>query len=413
MALKKAELICTGSELVSFKNNRYVPLFADRLRGLGFRIFREHSVGDDREAIAGLVKCGLGNAELVITCGGLGPTFDDLTRQGIARALGLKLVYSKYAAQILRTRYGSGVLPPNLKDQCFILSGAKMVENANGSAFGQIITLGKKMLIVLPGPEHEWTPMFDGFMTDDIKEFFKVREGNVLTMRLKIAGLWESQAEKILKPVRRKFPYADCTILAGPGIAEFSFTVSGKTPGETAARLSAMRAACAKALGRNIYGYGDDTLEGVVGALLKKKRRTLALAESCTGGAAADAITNVPGSSDYFIGGVAAYSNKAKESVLGVKKNVLLAHGAVSAKCAAAMAEGARRLFKTDYAASATGIAGPDGGTMEKPVGLVHFAVAGRGIKTRTFTRNFRHTRINIKRCSVNFILDALRKLIQ
>jgi nicotinamide-nucleotide amidase len=413
MSLKKAELICTGSELVSFKNNRYVPLFAARLRELGFRLFREHSVGDDRNAIAKLVHCGLGNADLVITCGGLGPTFDDLTRQGIARALGLKLVHSKYAAQILRARYGLNVLPPNLKDQCLILAGAKMVENANGSAFGQIITLGRKMLIVLPGPENEWKPMFDGFITDDIREFFRVREGNVRTMRLKIAGLWETQAEKMLKPVMRKFPAADCTILAGPDIAEFSFTVSGKTPGETAGRFSAMRAAAVKALGSNVYGAGEDTLEGVVGTLLKKKRRTLALAESCTGGAVADALTDVPGSSDYFIGGVTAYSNKTKERILGVKKKVLLAHGAVSAECAAAMAEGARRLFKTDYAAAVTGIAGPGGGTKEKPVGLVYFAVTGRNMKTRTFRRNFRNTRINIKRCSVNSILDALRKIIQ
>ncbi len=413
MALRKAELICTGSELVSFKNNRYVPLFAARLRELGFRLFREHSVSDDRNAIAKLVNCGLGNADLVITCGGLGPTFDDLTRQGIARALGIRLAFSKHAAQILRARYGTGVLPPNLKDQCFILSGAKMVENANGSAFGEIITLGKKMLIVLPGPEYEWTPMFDGFMAGEIKEFFKVRDGNVRTMRLKIAGLWETQAEKMLEPARRNFPDADCTILAGPGVAEFSFTVSGKTPGETAGRFSAMHAACRKALGRNIYGAGDDTLEGVLGALLKKKQRTLALAESCTGGAVADAITNVPGSSDYFLGGITTYSNSAKERTLGVKKSVLMSHGAVSTKCAAAMAEGARRLFGTDYAAAVTGVAGPGGGTREKPVGLVHFAVAGRGMKTRTFTRSFRHTRLHIKRCSVNFILDTLRKIIQ
>jgi nicotinamide-nucleotide amidase len=413
MNLKKAELICTGSELVSFKSNRYVPLFAARLRALGFRLFREHSVGDDLSAIADLVNCGLGKADLVITCGGLGPTFDDLTRQGIARALGLELIHSKTAERLLKAKYRLTTLPPNFQDQCLILDGAKMVKNDNGTAFGEILVRNNKMLVVLPGPEYEWTPMFDRFIAGEITKFFKVGEGTVRTMRLKIAGLWETQAEKMLKPVMRRFPDADCTILAGPGIAEFNFTVSGKTERAAAEKLSAMDAACRKVLGGSVYGTGDDTLEGAVGALLKKKRGTLALAESCTGGAVADALTNVPGSSAYFPGGVTAYSNKTKETVLGVKKSVIVKHGAVSAECAAAMAEGARHLFRSDYAAAVTGIAGPGGGTAAKPVGLVHFAVAGHGIKTRTFTRNFRHTRTHIKHCSVNFILDTLRKLIQ
>jgi nicotinamide-nucleotide amidase len=174
-----------------------------------------------------------------------------------------------------------------------------------------------------------------------------------------------------------------------------------------------MEKACRKILGDRIYGTGETTLEETVGALLKKKKATIALAESCTGGAVGDAITNVPGSSAYFCGGVTIYFTRSKESVLGVKRSTLVKHGAVSTQCAAEMAERVRRLFKTDYAASVTGIAGPDGGTKDKPVGLVHFAVAGRGIKTRTFTRNFRHNREHIKRCAVNFALDALRKIIQ
>lgn len=413
MDFKKAELICTGSELVSVKNNLYVPLFAGRLRPLGFRICREHSVGDDLKAIAKLVNCGLNNADLVITCGGLGPTFDDLTRQGVAKALGRKLVYSRYAEQILKADYSLPRLPPNFKDQCLIIDGAKMVENANGTAFGQIIALGKKLLIVLPGPQSEWTPMFDGFMTDAIKEFFKIGEGTVKTLRLKIADLWEVQTEKLLEPVMRKFPDADYTVLAGPGVVEFNFTVSGPTPAAAAGKLTAIEKACRKVLGVRIYGTGEDTLEAAVGALLKRKKATLSVAESCTGGAVGDALTDVPGSSAYFRGGVTAYSNEVKTDVLGVKKSILLKHGAVSAECAAAMAERARRLFRTDYAAAVTGIAGPDGGTKEKPVGLVCFAVAGAGMKTRTFTRNFRRTRAHIKRCAVNFVLDALRKIIQ
>ena len=413
MDFKKAELICTGSELVSNKSNRYVPLFAAKLRPLGFRIYREHSVGDDLKAIAKLVTCSLNSADLVITCGGLGPTFDDLTRQGVARALGQKLIYSKYAGQILKSNYNLRELPPNFKNQCLIIDGAKMVENANGTAFGQIVAVGKKLLILLPGPQSEWAPMFDTFIADNIKEFFKLKEGGIRMLRLKVAGLREVAAEELLRPVMRRFPDAQYTILAGANIVEFIFTVSGKLPGEAASKLSEIEKACRKILGGAVYGTDEDTLEEAVGALLKKKRATVALAESCTGGAVADALTDVPGSSAYFIGGVTAYSASSKESLLGVKKSTILKEGAVSARCAAEMAEGARRLFKTDYAVSVTGIAGPDGGTKELPIGLVCFAVTGRGIKTRTFTRNFPHTRGDIKRCSVNFALDALRKIIQ
>ena len=413
MPQRKAELICTGSELVSFKNNRYVPLFSARLRALGFRLCREHSVGDDLRAIAELVSWSLDRSDLVITCGGLGPTFDDLTRQAAARALRRRLVYSKYAEQVLKFNYKMAVLPPNFKDQCLILEDAKMLENANGTAFGQALPLGKKLLLLLPGPQSEWEPMFDAIAAPEIKEFFRIKEGSVRTLRLKIADLWEVQAEKLLKPVMRRFPEADYTILAGPGTAEFAFTVAAGTPAAADRSLAAIKKACSAALGGKVYGAGDDTLAGILGKLLAKKKATLSLAESCTGGAAADAITDTPGSSAYFMGAVTAYANKAKEKILGVQKATILRHGAVSPECAEEMAEGARRLFRTDYAAAVTGIAGPGGGTEEKPVGLVHFAVSGRGMRTRTFTRRFHHGRAHIKACAVNFVLDALRKIIQ
>ncbi|MBU2573359.1 MAG: nicotinamide-nucleotide amidohydrolase family protein [Elusimicrobia bacterium] len=441
MDFKKAELICTGSELISGKINRYVPLFSGRLGELGFRIAREHSVGDDLNAVAGMIKCALKNADLVLTCGGLGATFDDVTRQAAALALGRRLAYSKYAEQILKADYGMKELPANacagavskayghsagggpaglfggqtanFKNQCLIIDGAKMAKNANGTAFGQIVTSGRKMLVILPGPRNEWEPMFDAFISDEIREFFKVKEGTVKTLRLKIAGLWEAQAETLLRPVMRKFKHADYTILAGPYTAEFSFTVKGKNARASSKKISAIEKACRRVLKDSVYGSGDETLEGTVGRLLEAKGATLSAAESCTGGALGSALTDVPGSSGYFMGGVTAYSNRVKERLLGVGRKTILKHGAVSGECAAEMAEGAKRLFKTDYAVAVTGIAGPGGGTEEKPVGLVHFAVTGPGGKTRRFTGNFRRTRTFIKRCAVNAALDALRKIIQ
>lgn len=413
MRFRNAELVCTGSELLAAKVNSYAPLFAGRLGALGFRLAGERTVGDDRCAVAGAIKRALREADLALVCGGLGPTFDDVTRQATAKALGLKLRHSRYAAQILRADYRLKVLPPNFTNQCLILEGAKMVENANGTAFGQIVLRGRKMLVLLPGPLGEWAPMFDGFIADAIKEFFKISEGTVGTRRLKIAGLWEVQTANLLRPVMRRFRDADYTVLAGPYTAEFAFTVKGRTARETAEKLLAIEKACRRILKGAVYGTGGETLEEAVGKLLKAKGATVAVAESCTGGALGSAFTDVPGSSDYFMGGIVTYSDKAKERLLGVSGKTLLMRGAVSEECAAGMAEGARRLFRTDYAVAVTGIAGPGGGTEEKPVGLVHFAVAGPGGKTRRFTLNFRHNRVFIKRCAVNAALDALRKIIQ
>lgn len=413
MRFKKAELVCTGSELLSAKVNSYVPLFAAKLDALGFRLAGERTVGDDARAVAGAINRALREADLALACGGLGPTFDDVTRQAAAKALGLRLGHSKYAERILRADYGLKKLPPNFRNQCLILDGAKMVENGNGTAFGQIVTSGRKMLVLLPGPLNEWSPMFDGFVADAIKEFFRTGEGMIGTRRLKIAGLREVQTEKRLRPVMRRFRDADYTVLAGPYTAEFAFTVKGRDRRETAAGIAAIEKACRRRLKDTVYGAGGDTLEETVGKLLKAEGATVSVAESCTGGALGSALTDVPGSSDYFLGGAVAYSNKAKERLLGVRAGTILKHGAVSEECAAEMARGAKKLFRTDYAAAVTGIAGPGGGTAERPVGLVCFAVAGPGGKISSFSRNFRHNRAFIKQCAVNAALDALRKIIQ
>lgn len=409
---RKAEVVCTGSELLSSRVNLYIPAFAQRLIKAGFRIRREHCVGDDLKDIAKTVACALRNADLVIVCGGLGPTFDDVTRQAVAKVLGRKLVYSDYAERTLRANYNLTEMLPNMKDQCYIIAGAALADNANGTAFGLLLTEGRKMIVLLPGPSHEWEPMFDACILDGIKKFFKVKEGMVRSLTLKIAGLREVQTENLLKPVNKRFRDAVYTILAGPNLAEFSFTVGGKSPGEVAAKLARIEKACRKILGKNIYGTGGDTLGSVTGRLLLQKGKTVALAESCTGGLAADLITDVPGSSEYFMGGAVVYSNAAKEKLLGVKRATLLKYGAVSKECAIEMAANCRKFFKTDYAVAITGIAGPSGGTAKNPVGLVHFAVAAPG-RTVHFEKNFRGPRPVVKSCAANFALDALRRTVK
>ncbi|MDA8129863.1 MAG: nicotinamide-nucleotide amidohydrolase family protein [Elusimicrobia bacterium] len=402
----KAEIVCTGSELLSGKLNLYVPLFHEKLAPLGFRITGERSSGDSLEGIRDSLAAALRRADLVVACGGLGPTFDDLTRQAAAAALGRRIVYSKGCEKILAYNYGLKKLPPNFRDQCLLVEGAKPLENTAGTAFGQVLTRGRrKMLVLLPGPRREWEPMFPNFLEEEIRSFFRFRPARVV--KLHAAGLWETQAEKLLRPVMSRFPRLDFTILAGAGTVDF--LVSGD---DSEGAVSRAEKACCKALGPALYGSGEETPASAAGKLLLAAGRTLACAESCTGGLAAKLITDIPGSSAWFLGSCVAYSNSAKTALLGVKRSTLVRHGAVSSECAAEMAAGARRRFGADYAFSVTGIAGPDGAAPGKPVGLVHFGLAGpRGC--RTFRRQFRGDRGFIRTFSANFILDELRKIIK
>jgi nicotinamide-nucleotide amidase len=400
-----AEIICTGSELLEGRLNLYVPLFHDRLAPLGFRVTREQSSGDDLAAIADCISGALRRADLVITCGGLGPTFDDLTRQAAAKALGRKLLHSKACAQILAFNYKLDKLPPNIKDQCLILDGAKVLENANGTAFGQVFVRGRKMLVLLPGPRKEWEPMFRDLLEWEIKSFFRLPA--LRQIKLHAAGLGEPQAERLLRPAMRRYPAARYTILAGPGLIDF--VVSGDDRRGLVARAAAC---CRRLLGAHLYGEGDATLAAVVGEKLKAHGATAAAAESCTGGLASQMITEVPGSSAYFLGGAVTYSNAAKMQLLGVKAATLRRHGAVSPECAREMAAGARKTFGADYAFSVTGIAGPDGATEEKPVGLVYFGLASKR-RVTVFRKQFRHGRAFVRACAANFILDELRKVIK
>ena len=215
----KAEIVCTGSELLAGKLNLYVPLFHERLAPLGFAITREQSSGDSLEAVRDCLAGALRRADLVLACGGLGPTFDDVTRQAAAAALGLRLVHSKACERILSYNYGLKRLPPNFKDQCLIVEGAKTLENTNGTAFGQVLTRGRKMLVLLPGPRREWEPMFPNFLEEEIRSFFRLPGQR--QVKLRAAGLWETQAERLLRPVMRRHKDLRFTILAGPGTVDF------------------------------------------------------------------------------------------------------------------------------------------------------------------------------------------------
>jgi nicotinamide-nucleotide amidase len=257
--------------------------------------------------------------------------------------------------------------------------------------------------------------MFEGGLTADLKKFFSLGPAAPRRIKLKISGMGEAAAEKLLRPVMERFRWARYTILAGPGIAEFIITSgTDKKCGaeKTNGTIKEIERACRKIMGNRIYGTNADTLEAAAGARLKKAGLTLSCAESCTGGLLSSMITDIPGSSAYFKGAALTYSNSSKISLLKVRPETLREHGAVSEACAREMALGAKRVFASHYALAATGVAGPGGGTRKKPVGTVCFALAGPA-ETASFTRRFHGSRKFIKKCAANFALDELRKIIE
>ncbi|MFH1620453.1 MAG: CinA family nicotinamide mononucleotide deamidase-related protein [bacterium] len=411
VCLRKAEIICAGTELLSGKLNSYPPLFAEKLKEAGFRVERAHCVRDSLRDISETVAEALKRSDAVIVCGGMGPTFDDVTREGVADALQRKLLISQTQLRILRKKFlRFGIRMPAINEkQALRLEGAGFIPNIAGSAPGQILALKKprKILVLLPGPINEWEPMFKMRVLPVLRRTFP---GAVQrkTLILRIAGMSESAAQEALQPVLDSFADIDFTILAGQGTVDFFITASAKTKKACLLKLEIARRRCKALLGSAVYGGKDDSLESVTGRQLLRKKWTLSIAESCTGGLISHRITEVPGSSRYFTGALAAYSNEIKKKLLNIKKATLEKYGAVSAECALEMARGARKLFRTDCALAVTGIAGPSGGSRKKPVGTVFTAVSSPSGE-RCIRKVFRTNRSGAKQRAAVMALDLLR----
>ena len=369
----KIEILAVGSELLtpSFSDTNSLAL-TRRLNDLGLDVSRKTIVGDDAEEIAAFIRDAVGRTDLLIVMGGLGPTDDDKTREACAAALDRPLRYSGEIFEALRARFlrrGREIAPSNAK-QAYVIDGAEVLPNPNGTAPGLRVIEGGCEIVLLPGPPKELLPMFE----DAVWPRLRARgHGSTGRRVLRITGVGESDVETRIAdlypppggPLR-------LTILSSPGqielhVAEFS---ADKDAASFPA-LEALAAELASRLGDLVYSEAGEDLEAVVGRLLKEGGRMLACAESCTGGLLSGRITGVPGSSAYFKEGFVTYANESKVRSLGVPEDLIDAHGAVSAEVAAAMAEGARRAAGADFGLSVTGIAGPDGGTPDKPVGLV------------------------------------------
>lgn len=407
----KTEIIAVGTELLTpdFQDTNSLFLTAG-LNAIGIEVSFKTVVGDDARDLARVLRAALGRASLILCMGGLGPTEDDRTRETLAAVLGRKLVFRKEIAAGIRERFMRRGLPTpacNLK-QCRVIEGAEVLDNPHGTAPGLWLASGRRRIVLLPGPPREIRPMFEDQV---LPRLAGVGGGPVLRRVIRLTGLGESAMEARLKPVYKAVP-PDITVttLAAPGDLSIRLSSSGRGPRqEREARLDRIVGAVERALGPYIYSRDGAGLEAVVGARLKELGLTIACAESCTGGLIGHRLTDVPGSSAYFLESAVVYGNRAKTRRLGVPKALIDRRGAVSAAVARAMAAGIRRTSGADLGIAVTGIAGPDGGRPRKPVGLVYVALSRRR-GTAVARSLFSGRRQDVKFQASQKALDMVRK---
>jgi len=372
-----AEIIAIGSELLTPERADTNSLWlTEKLNRIGIEVKLKTIVGDDDARLEEAIKDALRRSRVVITTGGLGPTEDDITRKIAARALGRRLVLNEAVLEDIRAkfmRWGRKMPEINAR-QAMILEGAEVLANPNGSAPGMYLEHEGRAVVLLPGPPREMRPMYESFI--DAKLTAKAGDMRVGRRVLRVSGLGESAVDERIAPVYTQYKNPQTTILFNRSEIEIHLTAQARTEQEAELLLDGLAGQIEERLGDAIFAFRGETMEEVVGLRLAVGGFTLAVAESCTGGLISERLTEVPGSSAYFMEGVVSYSNDAKVRLLGVPSDLIAEYGAVSASVAEAMAEGIRERAQTDFALSVTGIAGPGGGSEEKPVGLVYIALA-------------------------------------
>jgi nicotinamide-nucleotide amidase len=411
------ELITTGTELLCGKIlNTHQQWICTRLFDAGFVVKRQVTVPDDGESIAGAVKESLDRVGIVITTGGLGPTSDDLTREAVAKIFGKELVLDDTAWGRINDFFQKrGRKPPiTTKIQAYVPKGCLVFQNENGTAPGLVLQetyQGRNVIVaLLPGPPRELRPMFLSQLEPLLLSLLPNKK-KTIHKTYRTIGIGESYVEERLTRPLSQFLKEGIEVgyCAHPSAVDIRISAQGE---ERAQLLEKAGEAIVQELGKAIFEVGDRALEDVVMSLLKKNRLTLATAESCTGGHVGDLITNVPGSSEVYLGGIISYSNMAKMSQLGVNEETLHKHGAVSEPTAREMAEGARTRLKGDLGVSITGIAGPSGDTPGKPVGTVFIACAS---SKETICQKFYlpYDRLSFKEAAARHALNLVRLAIE
>ncbi len=373
----KAEIIALGSELLTPDRLDTNSLFlTEELNKLGIEILRKTIVGDHRELLSEAFRDALNRVPLIISSGGLGPTEDDLTRETVAELLGRKLKRNDAIVDAIKARFRSfgREMPETNIRQAMVPEGAEPLNNPRGTAPGLWLDDGEHMIALLPGPPRELKPMFFEEVLPRIAR--RASSVRMFHRELRVTGLGESMVDQRIQPVYKRYSDVNTTVLAAPGEVQIHLRTWTDDAVRAQKTFAEIEQGFDLALTDRIFSRDGSPLEEVVARLLTLNSTTISAAESCTGGLLAERLTSIAGSSSYFLGGVVCYSNEMKTAWADVPKELIEAKGAVSAEVAIALAEGIRRRVGSALGVGITGIAGPGGGSEEKPVGTVHIALA-------------------------------------
>jgi nicotinamide-nucleotide amidase len=412
----RCEIIGVGTELLLGQIvNTNAAWIGQRLADVGWDCLRHTAVGDNEQRIAETIREALDRADAVIVTGGLGPTQDDVTREAVAAVAGVSLIRQPELEQWLRERFArmgvQRMAEMNLR-QADVPEGARVIDNPRGTAPGLIVEVDGKPTYAVPGVPREMEGMLERVVLPDLAA--RAGEGRAIVSRtLRTVGVGESRLAERLTPLWEEAGSGEVTLayLASPGEVRVRLTAVGATRSEALAEITPVEARVREELGDIVYGADDETLEAVVGRLLRERGLSLATAESLTGGLLGGRVTGIAGASDYYLGGVVAYATDAKASQLGVDPDLLAAEGPVSEQVAAAMAAGARSAFGADLGLAATGVAGPTEQSGRR-VGTLCLGVAdAAGTATRTLTAPGDRTQVRLWTCSV--ALDLLRRRLE
>lgn len=409
-----AEIIAIGSELLTphFQDTNSLYL-TEKLNGLGVEVAFKTVVGDNREHLTQTARIALARADIIIFMGGLGPTEDDLTRECVAAALGRELRRDPELVHQLHERFAKlrRQMADNNEKQADVIDWAQVLPNPLGTAPGQWIDFeyegAKRYIMLLPGPPHEIKPMFDEQCIPRLRE--RLPQQFIATRVLKIAMMGESDCDRRAAPIYQRFPDVQTTILAGAGDIQLRLTRRAESQEAAQARVDELAGLLEDELEDFVYSSRGESLEQIVGYYLQMRGATIAVAESCTGGLLGERITKISGSSRYFVGGAIVYDNEMKTLFANVPPALIAEHGAVSKEVAAALAEGIREECRSTIGVGITGVAGPTGGTEEKPIGLLYIAVAD-GKHTDVVERNVPGDRARIRWWASQQALDMVRR---
>lgn len=411
-----AEIIAIGSEMLTPHRQDTNSLFlTERLNELGISVAFKTIVGDSLEHIASVARTAIGRSDIVICIGGLGPTQDDLTREAVAAALGIELKRDHNLVAEMYKRFAERriSMPENNAQQADILQGAVVLPNAKGTAPGQWLETevdGKPRIITLiPGPPHELQAMWEAECAPRLRD--KVPPAAIASRVLKVAMMGESAVDLRAAPIYKKYPEVETTVLAGQGQVELHLRATAATKEQAQAAVDKLAGELEDELDDAVFSAQGESLEEIVSYYLQMRNLKLAVAESCTGGLIAERITSVPGSSRSFLGGAVVYSNDLKTLFADIPPQMIETHGAVSKEVAVALAQNIRELCNADIGVGVTGIAGPGGGTEDKPVGLVYVAVTN-GSKHEVVQRRFFGDRERVRRWASQLALDMVRRML-